>query len=180
MPSTNHDLPAILRAIFPDYPLPLDGTHGVTHWARVLQNGLRLCEATGVSTEIVTLFAVFHDARRVNENRDDGHGHRGAELAASLRGRLIHLPDRDFELLYEACRLHTDGDTSGELAMQVCWDADRLDLGRVGIRPLPARLCTPAAHGLIDWAHERAVVEDVPSDVLLAWGLGDGDSSWPQ
>ena len=25
------------------------------------------------------------------------------------------------------------------------WDADRLDLGRVGIRPAPKRLCTDAA-----------------------------------
>jgi uncharacterized protein len=170
MPSPTHDLPAILRTILPGYTLPHDGTHGLTHWARVLENGLRLCEATGADAELVTLFAVFHDARRVNEHRDDGHGHRGAELAASLRGTLVHLDGRCFELLYEACRLHTDGATTGDLAMQVCWDADRLDLGRVGIRPHASRLCTTAAHGLIDWANERAEREHVPLSVLREWG----------
>ena len=43
--------------------------------------------------------------------------------------------------------------------MQVCWDADRLDLGRVGYMPHPSRLCTPAARDaeLIRWAYERSV-----------------------
>jgi uncharacterized protein len=143
--------------------LPVNG------WARVLENGQRLCDATGADAEVVTLFAIFHDARRVNEYRDDGHGHRGAELAASLRGSLVNLDDR-FELLYEACRLHTDGGTTGDLAMQVCWDSDRLDLGRVGIRPRTSRLCTAATHGLIDWAHERAEREHVPASILREWG----------
>jgi uncharacterized protein len=114
----------------------------------------------------------------VNEYRDDGHGHRGADLAASLRESLVHLDDRRFDLLYEACRLHTDGGTSGDLAMQVCWDADRLDLGRVGIRPRPQKLCTAATHGLIDWAHERAEREHVPASVLASWGLKKLNDSW--
>ena len=49
------------------------------------------------------------------------------------------------ERLCEAMRLHSDGHTDGDAALQACWDADRLDLGRVGIRPQPARLCTPVA-----------------------------------
>lgn len=171
MPSSAHDISAILKAILPGYPLPYDGIHGLTHWARVLENGQRLCEATGADTEVATLFAIFHDARRVNEYRDKGHGHRGAELAASLRGSLVYLDDRRFDLLYEACRLHTDGGTSGDLAMQVCWDSDRLDLGRVGIRRRPARLCTTASHGLISWAHDRAERNHVPGSVLAGWGL---------
>jgi uncharacterized protein len=40
-----------------------------------------------------------------------------------------------------------------------CWDADRLDLGRVGIRPDPARLCNEAARHpkLLSEAYERSV-----------------------
>jgi hypothetical protein len=71
----------------------------------------------------VRLFALFHDSRRINEYRDDDHGLRGGEFAHSLRGSLVHLDDARFELLFEACRLHTDGHTDGDETLQACWDA---------------------------------------------------------
>ena len=108
-----HDYAAILRAILDGYILPADGYHGVAHWARVLENGLRIADGEGADGEVVTLFALFHDSRRVNEDTDPGHGQRGGELARSLRGTLVHLDDERFELLYEACRLHTHGLTKG-------------------------------------------------------------------
>ncbi|MGL4551028.1 MAG: hypothetical protein ACRC33_07565, partial [Gemmataceae bacterium] len=80
-----HDYPAIVAAILGGYALPLRGDHGVVHWARVLENGLRIAGANGADREVVALFALFHDARRVNEDRDDGHGLRGGEFARSLR-----------------------------------------------------------------------------------------------
>ena len=97
-----------------------------------------------------------------------------AELAKSLRGTLVHLDDAQFALLAEACRLHSDGLTVGRPTVQACWDADRLDLGRVGNQPLPQRLCTDAARGLLAWAHARAVSGHVPAAVLDAWGAGAG------
>jgi len=48
-------------------------------------------------------------------------------------------------LLDYACRYHTQGWLDAPGAVQVCWDADRLDLWRVGTRPDPSRLCTRAA-----------------------------------
>ena len=162
---------SIIHEILEGYTLPVRGPHGVVHWARVLENGLRLASATGANAEVVAMFALFHDSRRVNEGRDDGHGLRGAEYARTMRGSLIHLGDRGFELLYEACRLHTDGHTEGELTLQVCWDADRLDLGRVGIIPKPHQLCTEAARELLEWAHRRAVGHHVPAIVADVWGL---------
>ena len=60
-------------------------------------------------------------------------------------GVLCELGDREFEHLCEAMRLHSDGHTTGDATVLACWDADRLDLGRVGIRPRPHRLCTPPA-----------------------------------
>ncbi len=128
-----HDRAAILRAILEGYTLPVRGAHGVVHWARVQENGLRIAEATDADTEVVALFALFHDSRRVNEYHDDGHGQRGGDFARTLRGSLVHLDDTRFELLYEACYLHTDGFTEGDPTVQACWDADPLDLGRVGI-----------------------------------------------
>lgn len=165
-----HDHSAILAAVLRDYALPVHGYHGVVHWARVLENGLRIAETSGADAEVVTLFALFHDARRVNEHHDPGHGQRGGDLAFSLRGTLVHLDDARFDLLYEACRLHTDGLLDGDPTLQACWDADRLDLGRVGIDPEPPRLCTDAARALLPWADARARQDAVPAPVLRAWG----------
>ena len=161
----------ILQEILDRYTLPVRGYHGVVHWARVLENGLRLAALTGANIEVVTLFALFHDSRRINEHTDTGHGHRGARYARSLRGKLVHLNDVDFELLFDACSLHTDGLTEGDVTLQTCWDADRLDLGRVGITPEPKLLCTDAARGLLDWAHGRATLGFEPDFVADVWGV---------
>ena len=166
------NLKPIVHAILEEYALPWAGTHGVGHWARVLENGLRLANTTRANIEVVQLFAIFHDARRVNEGVDDGHGQRGADLAAELR-HLFKLPDADFELLYEACAAHTDGLTEADVTIQTCWDADRLDLGRVGIMPERMRLCTKAAktREMIRWADGWAAFEVVPDLVKGEWGI---------
>jgi hypothetical protein len=46
-----------------------------------------------------------------------------------------------------------------DITAQTCWDADRLDLGRVGTTPKAEYLCTNAARDpdMIEWAHGRAV-----------------------
>jgi uncharacterized protein len=167
------NLKLLVHAILEDYALRWDGTHGVGHWARVLEDGLRLAEATGAKVEVVQLFAVFHDSRRATDGVDDDHGCRGADLSAELRGKLFNLPDADFGLLYEACARHTDGLTEGDVTIQTCWDADRLDLGRVGIIPAPQKLCTPAARTweMIQWADGRAAFEVVPDFVKEEWGI---------
>jgi uncharacterized protein len=166
-----HDHAAIMKVIVDGYVLPVRGDHGIVHWARVLENGLRIAELTGADREVVGLFALFHDSRRINEYRDDGHGLRGAELARSLRGSLVHLDDARFAHLFEACRLHTDGHLDGDPTVQACWDADRLDLGRVGITPQPDRLCTNAARDLLSWSHARAMNGHVPVDAMAEWGV---------
>src|SRR4051794_12368306 len=48
-----HDMAAILGAILRGYALPVRGDHGVVHWARVLENGLRVAEANGADREVV-------------------------------------------------------------------------------------------------------------------------------
>jgi uncharacterized protein len=166
-----HDVAAIMEVILDGYALPVRGDHGVVHWARVLENGLRIAEANGADREVITLFALFHDSRRVNEDVDDEHGLRGGELARSLRGKLVHLDNDRFELLFEACRLHADGLTVGDRTLLTCWDADRLDLGRVGITPNPHRLGTRAGRRLLEWAHLRAVEWHEPTAVLASLGV---------
>jgi len=112
-----------------------DSIHGPPHWKRVEQNGLLLASRTGADVVVVRLFAVFHDSQRVNESKDDGHGVRGAEFAASLRGSLFDIPDAAFALLHDACAGHTDKQQTTDPTVGSCWDADRLDLGRAAIIP---------------------------------------------
>ena len=155
------------------YSLEWYGLHGVTHWARVYENGLRIANIYDVNQEVLLLFAIFHDSRRVNDEVDPGHGLRGAELAAELRGSYFELADDKFEMLYYACESHTDGLTEGDLAVQVCWDADRLDLARViGFTPKPEKLCTETAKDreIIKWASDRARSAYVPELLSKEWG----------
>jgi hypothetical protein len=47
--------------------------------------------------------------------------------------------------LRDALARHSDGAVTGDPAAGCCWDADRLDLCRLGIRPDPRLLSTAAA-----------------------------------
>lgn len=167
------ELRPIIHAILEEYVLPINGHHGVAHWGRVLENGLRLSEETGASVAVVTLFSVFHDSRRVNESTDPDHGQRGADFATQLRDQLFDLSDGDFNLLYRACAGHTHERTHPDITIQTCWDSDRLDLGRVGIVPHPSRLCTDVAKRpeTIKWADGRAGFGVVPTFVTEEWGI---------
>ncbi len=175
------NLKVIVHTILEDYALPWYGLHGVGHWARVLENGLRLAQVTGANAEVVQLFAVFHDSCRMNEGVDDGHGHRGAELATQLRGDLFELSDHDFVLLHAACANHTDGLTNANITIETCWDADRLDLGRVGTMPEPRRLCTTAAKEpkILKWADGRGAFQIVPEIISKDWGLDTANWGMP-
>lgn len=128
-----------------EFPLEWRGIHGAPHWARVRVNGLRLAKTTGANTKVVELFAFLHDARRVHDGGDGRHGARAAQLAHELNGEFFSLTPGESHLLEWACRDHSSGSIEGEITVQTCWDADRLDLGRIGIRPVPSRLCTEAA-----------------------------------
>lgn len=149
----------LLDIVCGQFALDLHGIHGIRHWTRVLENGLRLSERTGADGEVVTLFAWLHDSRRQDDGYDPGHGARAAEWIAELRGHWIHLDDERFDLLVRACRYHSDGLREGDVTLRTCWDADRLDLGRVGIRPDPRYLCTDAARdpGILEWAWRRSL-----------------------
>jgi uncharacterized protein len=48
-------------------------------------------------------------------------------------------------ILVTACRIHNGGRPQSEPTLAVCLDADRLDLGRIGITPDPLLLSTSTA-----------------------------------
>ncbi len=148
----------LLAALRNAYDLDWNGIHGIAHWQRVRENGLRLAAQTGASPAVVELFAFLHDIKRRNDGRDPDHGRRAADWARHAPNKVFRLDDKDFELLLYACEHHTEGLTLADVTVQTCWDADRLDLGRVGIIPTPPRLCTAAARDadVIAWAIRRS------------------------
>jgi uncharacterized protein len=137
-----------------------DGFHGKDHWVHVLHNACEIAAETGANLRVLELFAVLHDTQRHNENHDPEHGHRAAAYAAELKGTWFELADDEMELLVEACRYHSDDNVEAHPTEQACWDSDRLDFGRVGVRPDPRYLCASFARRpeVIEAAYRRSIL----------------------
>jgi uncharacterized protein len=148
----------LLEVIWNEFALSLDGIHGTAHWDRVHENGLRLADLTGADPEVVELFAYLHDSKRHDNGFDPEHGQRAAEFVRTLHGSLFTLSDGDLERLVYACIHHSRDITQAEITVQTCWDADRLDIGRIGVKPRARYLCTSAAKdpAMIEWAFQRS------------------------
>jgi uncharacterized protein len=161
MPTTtwHHVTPALLEVIRAQYRLSWHGIHGIDHWERVRDNGFRLATVTGADVVVVEFFAALHDSRRWDNGRDPEHGARAAEFIRTLDRSLVPVTEEQLDLLIEACRLHTWGTETEDATLGTCWDADRLDLMRVGRRPDPAQLVTEAARdpAVIAWAVARSL-----------------------
>ena len=126
------------------------GIHGAPHWSRVLWNARMLAQHNfnGVHFEHVVppIFAILHDSCRDGDGEDYEHGPAAAVFAQELYDRgLLTLIGEELELLKRALAGHSDGETLEHPVVQICWDADRLDLWRVGIMPDPRYLCTDHA-----------------------------------
>ena len=149
----------LVRVVREQFALEWNGIHGAPHWARVRETGLRLAERTKANPKVVELFAFLHDSKRLNDDRDPEHGARAARFARTLAGSAFELEAADLDLLVAACQDHSDGFTVGDIRVRTCWDADRLDLGRVGIKPHRDRLCTEAARdpAVLEWAYRRSL-----------------------
>jgi len=152
--------PELWRLLRSEFRLDWQGIHGIPHWSRVLRHGRYLASRTKAVVGVVELFAVLHDVKREHDGFDPEHGERAAEFADWLcRRALIQLPSAEQALLFYALQHHSDGHLDADVTVQVCWDADRLDLGRVGVCPCASRLCTEPArdpayiHAAVEWAH---------------------------
>ncbi len=128
------------------FPLRHDGPHGLSHWERVEANGLKLAETTGANTKVVSLFAYLHDACRDDDGADQMHGYRAASWLVKLCNvKLIQVTADELLMLHDAVQLHASGRTTKCPTIGTCWDADRLDLTRVGVAPAKRFLSTDAA-----------------------------------
>jgi uncharacterized protein len=146
------DRRGLLDAIRGEFSLDWEGHHGANHWGRVRHHALAIARARGAHLLVVELFAFLHDSQRRDEWRDPKHGDRGAEYARSLQGRFFELSAKALSHLTHAICHHSGGEVSTDATIQSCWDADRLDLGRVGIKPA-AEYLSPEASSRIDFAY---------------------------
>lgn len=133
------------------FKLDINGIHGLPHWRRVKRNAHWIAEEMREvpDLEICDLFAFLHDSCRLSETADSDHGNRAANLADDLHGSYFDIGTDRLALLAEALTIHNDQLLHPDLTIKVCLDADRLDLGRIGVTPDRRFLNTTAARSLI-------------------------------
>lgn len=146
----------LLQYIRDQFKIDWHGIHGANHWARVLHHGQYIAKVREGDQLVVELFAFLHDSCRWDDYRDPLHGERGAEFAYGVNGQFFHLDSKQLDSLCFAIKHHSGGDVSTNATIQSCWDADRLDLGRVGIVPSPKFLSKEASQ-LIDEAYDWSI-----------------------
>jgi uncharacterized protein len=122
--------------------------HGVDHWRRVGENGATLAADTpGADGRVIAAFSALHDSQRFSDGRDPQHGARAAELARD-QSRGLRLWYGQLETLCAALVDHDRGRISDDPTIGCCWDSDRLDLVRLGMRVRPELLSTEAGRRL--------------------------------
>ena len=146
--------------------------HGEAHWKCVAWSGLQLVRAVPDSNaEVTFLFGLFHDSQRRDDGHDPDHGRRAADFVRRIHGEHFTLAARSLDLLLEACAGHVDGLTHNDPTIGLCWDADRLNLWRIGVKPQPRFLSTPAARDPDVIARSRALDGQHKSWQAI-WDLG--------
>jgi uncharacterized protein len=145
--------------------------HGPAHWSRVRRFGALLAEGEALpdaARSCVEIFAWVHDLAREHDGGGNEHAIDGAvyidQVVPAVFGAL--LPDQ-MAALRSAIRYHSDGMTAQQAfeagllpavawqpkllvaTVACCWDADRLDLPRVGIVPDARFMST------LSWRHVR-------------------------
>ena len=144
----------------------VNSIHGVSHWDRVAKNADSL-KTSDVDVLVVKAFAYIHDVERINDDEDPQHGPRAARLVDEIRSTVLDfLNEEEIRQLKVACRLHTTKWKTEDATVNACFDADRLDLGRVGITPNSDKMATLQGRILAE-----RLMEDGPED---DWILNGG------
>lgn len=173
LPEPQIAFPPAVSVVLEHFALPMSSVHGPAHWARVLENGLRLAPLTGADPLVVVFFAIFHDSCRLNDGGDWNHGPRAAGWIKTLN---LGLTTKQRHLLIEAVEGHTQAFQSVDPTVGTCWDSDRLDIGRVGVVVDPDYFSTTAARDpdVIAWAQSRSSMGElgqipawIPADLRL-------------
>lgn len=146
----------VLQKIINRFELDINGgIHGIDHWSRVLINALKIAEKNNANKKILIVFSFFHDIRREHESGDPEHGLRGAKYLQTFKYK-ININKNELKKAMIACEGHTSVLHHEDIDIATCWDADRLDLYRVGVKPDPEYLNTEFAKNAINISHATA------------------------
>lgn len=148
--------------IIGQFRLDPEGIHGVGHWSRVRNNGLRLAKHNGADRLVVEYFAFLHDSQRQSDNHDPEHGLRASEWLSQLD---LPLSEDQLSQLKLACEKHTEAQPQDnptyDTTVMTCWDADRMDLPRIGIQPDSHKLFTREAKLMVSLEARQIALEEV-------------------
>ena len=159
------DFPALQNYIL-YHRIFISDLHGITHWKQVESNGMLLASETGADIVVVRLFSLFHDSKRADDGHDEEHGARGAEFAKEcFEEHRFDITQKQFDKLYHACKFHTTEHCSGDATIDTCYDADRLDLGRVGIELDPDKMATDFGAKIA----EESLEEGIEPKAMREW-----------
>ena len=151
-PFQSHSL--LFEKVSNEFALSLEGIHGVKHWIQVYHYTQFLAKSYNIESEVFLLFSLLHDSKRENEYEDIEHGIKAARSIEAYQNQgLILLSNEDTERLIFACANHTKADKSHplyqDLVVQICLDADKLDIGRVGVIPHESHFLTDVAKKIV-------------------------------
>ncbi len=141
------DLDIVLSHVYAHATHLKSRLHGESHWLHVTQCSLMLAEQTPhCDLAVIYLFGLLHDTKRLHDGRDSQHGERASEFVQHLQHEnILQLSHTQLDILTSACYDHNKGKTSEDMTIGICWDADRLNLWRVGMMPKEKYMSTHPA-----------------------------------
>lgn len=145
--------------------------HGYPHWRNVEHFGLMMAEGNpAIDIDVVRWFAYVHDSMRTNCFKDDDHGKRSAIYVDMIRDSyLSDLSDAQVSMLKKACELHNGTTRTGNPTIDLCFDADRIDLQRFRRPIVPALLATDVGRQFAkkDYNELSRLAKERSGDVLM-------------
>lgn len=131
------------RIVFSAHPMK-EGLHGIEHVRKAAENARILAGAECPDFyDDAVLGAYLHDIGRTEDGAGNLHAISGAKIAEKMLKK--HWSHLDCERIVYAIRYHADGLVSDDPLVGAIWDADRLELGRVGIPMSAVKFSTKTA-----------------------------------
>lgn len=148
-----------------------EGSHGLSHWQAVESYGRLIAQSRiEVDEDVVRWFAYLHDVQRISDLDDIDHGQRAAQYIDVIRSSyLSDLSDNQIQLLKKACALHTITQSTTDITINCCFDADRLDLMRFGIVTEKSKMADPYNLQVVAGFFQMSNEEKLLFDNELFW-----------